>query len=241
MTLISANNCTIGYGARTLCRDITFTVEQGACVLLCGANGSGKSTLLRAIAEGALKDTSKAAERGALKETGRGTGNGSLKDRQNGGNMSAEGVMIAMVPTQIPKVKGFTLREFVSTSLYTESSWSGRVGRELDERIGEALRLLGLAELEDRDIATLSDGEFQKGTIAAALCKAPGGVVLLDEPTAFLDPENKIAVFRTLLEISESTGTAFVYSTHDIAAALPYCTEAWAIGRDGLFRSAKTS
>jgi len=206
MAAIKAHEANIGYGSRVLCSGISFTVEAGDCILLCGANGSGKSTLLRAISEGA-----------------------------EGFEINAP---IAMIPTRIPKVKGFTLREFVSTSLYRESSWRGRIGEELDKKISESLAMLGLSELEDRDISTLSDGEFQKGTIAAALCKAGrGGVVLLDEPTAFLDPENKIMVFRTLRDIADKSGTSFIYSTHDIAAALPSSTCAWAIGRDGAFRA----
>lgn len=203
-TLIKADGISIGYGSRILCGDISFSVREGDCILLCGHNGSGKSTLLRAIADG------------------------------KAGRCS---VSVVMIPTGIRKVRGFTLKEFIGTSLYQESSWTGRIGKELENRISEAISILGLSELQNRDVSTLSDGEFQKGTIAAALCKAgKQGLILLDEPTAFLDPENKINVFRTLKEVAERTGTAFVYSTHDISAALHFCTAAWAFGHDGKFR-----
>ncbi|MCQ2145069.1 MAG: ABC transporter ATP-binding protein [Bacteroidales bacterium] len=142
-----------------------------------------------------------------------------------------------MVPTGIPKVKGFTLREFISTSLYRESSWKGRIGKKLESRIDQVLEMLALSALQGHDISTLSDGEFQKGTIAAALCRTSDeACILLDEPSSFLDPENKAMIFRTLRQIAQESGTAFVYSTHDVAAALPSCTAAWAIGKDGQFR-----
>lgn len=148
-------------------------------------------------------------------------------------------VETVMVPTGIPKVKGFTLKDFIRTSLYRESRWNGKVGKTAADRIDRALDLLGLGKLASRDISTLSDGEFQKGTIAAALCRTgeKGGLILLDEPTAFLDPENKLTVFRTLGRIAGETGLSFVFASHDLAPALSVCTSVWALGRDGVFRS----
>lgn len=207
-TIIQAKNASIGYGNHILCKGISFEIQRGDCILLCGPNGSGKTTLLRTIADGSILD-----------------GHGS--DR-------------VMVPTGIPKVMGFTLREFVSTSLYRESSWRGRIGQKMETKMDEVLDMLGLSELQGHDISTLSDGEFQKGTIAAALCRTgENACILLDEPSSFLDPENKAMIFRTLRRIAEDNGTAFVFSTHDVAAALPSCTAAWAIGRDGQFRSGR--
>lgn len=169
-----------------------------------------------------------------------GSGKSTLLRAIASGNAGSGCVEIAMVPTGIPKVKGFTLREFIQTSLYRESRWNGRIGKELQKRIDWALRLMGLEGLASRDISTLSDGEFQKGTVAAAICRVgSGGLVLLDEPTAFLDPENKVLVFRTLRKVAEETGTAFVCVTHDIAAALPHCTAAWAVSRSGEFLSGR--
>ena len=83
---------------------------------------------------------------------------------------------IAMIPTRIPKIKGFTLNEFIQLSCYNFT------GAEPEE----AMFKLGLSHLTDRDISTLSDGEFQKGTIAAAIAKG-ARIILLDEPTASLD------------------------------------------------------
>jgi len=170
-----------------------------------------------------------------------GSGKSTLLRAIAGGSVGSGSVRKVMVPTGIPKVKGFTLREFIQTSLYRESSWNGIVGKELQKSIDRSLELMGLEALASRDISTLSDGEFQKGTVAAALCRVGGGsgLILLDEPTAFLDPENKILVFRALRKVAEETGTAFVYSTHDISAALGTSTAVWALSRSGEFLSGR--
>lgn len=131
----------------------------------------------------------------------------------------------AMIPTRIPKVKGFTLREFIylSCNNSTES--------ELDE----ALEMLSLSILSDRDISTLSDGEFQKGTIAAAIAKG-AQVIYLDEPTAFLDAENKKRVLKALRSLCENTGKAVIFSSHDLYEGLNICNKVIALGADGILR-----
>jgi len=124
-----------------------------------------------------------------------------------------------MVPTGIPKVKGFTVSDFIRTGCYRESNWRGKLSPETEARLQEALGLLGLEGLADRDLATLSDGEFQKACIATALTRK-AELLLLDEPTAFLDAGNRIGVLRTLREVARSTGTAVLFSSHDLTDAL---------------------
>jgi len=198
---ISGNNISIGYDGEVLCDGISFEVRGGDCVMLRGANGSGKSTLLRAIAE----------------------------NNPLAGTIETN-TKVVLIPSKIEKVKGFTLKEFISTSFYTESAWNGRISQKMEELIARSIQLMGLTGFEDRDISTLSDGEFQKGTIAAALCKVRDcGIIMLDEPTSFLDPENKVNVYKTLHEVAKELGVAFIYSTHDISSAEPYSTSTLAL------------
>lgn len=145
---------------------------------------------------------------------------------------------IVMIPSRIPKVKGFTLRDFVRISCYSQSDLGGRLAPEDEAAIGNALSRLCLDNLAGRDISTLSDGEFQKAAIASALVRrAP--VILLDEPTAFLDAENRIAVMGTLKEICGMPGRpAVIFSTHDLAEGLAVCGKVLALGADGIFRCA---
>jgi len=130
-----------------------------------------------------------------------------------------DGAKSAFIPTGIPKVKGFTVEEFIRTGCYRESDWAGRLNGEAMERMQEALALLGLEARREQDISTLSDGEFQKACIAVGLTRH-AQVLLLDEPTAFLDVENRIMVLRTLQEVTRRTGMAVLFSSHDLHDAL---------------------
>ena len=146
--------------------------------------------------------------------------------------LAAEGAIL--IPTNIPKVKGFTVEAFVRTGCYRESDWRGRISKEVEGRMKEALELLGIQELRHRDISTLSDGEFQKACLATGLTRQ-AEVLLLDEPTAFLDVENRISVLETLREVARKTGTAILFSSHDLHDALPVVDRVFALTKDGRF------
>lgn len=128
---------------------------------------------------------------------------------------------IAMIPTRIPKIKGFTLNEFIQLSCYNFT----------EAEPEEAMFKLGLSHLTDRDISTLSDGEFQKGTIAAAIAKG-ARIILLDEPTAFLDVQNRRNVLATLRSLCKETGAAVIFSSHDLHESLNVCSKVIALGAD---------
>jgi iron complex transport system ATP-binding protein len=146
--------------------------------------------------------------------------------------LAAEGVVL--IPTNIPKVKGFTVEAFVRTGCYRESDWRGRISKEVEGRLDEALKMLGIKELRKRDISTLSDGEFQKACLATGLTRR-AEVLLLDEPTAHLDVENRIDVLRTLREVARKTGTAVLFSSHDLHDALQVADRVFVLTRDGRF------
>ena len=146
--------------------------------------------------------------------------------------LAAEGVVL--IPTNIPKVKGFTVEAFVRTGCYRESDWRGRISQEIEGRMEDALRMLGIEALRKRDISTLSDGEFQKACLATGLTRR-AEVLLLDEPTAHLDVENRIDVLRTLREVARKTGTAVLFSSHDLHDALQVADRVFVLTRDGRF------
>lgn len=148
---------------------------------------------------------------------------------------------IVMIPTRIPKVPGFTLKEFVRISCYRQSDMEGRLSKDDEEALDAALKALGLSTLASQDISTLSDGEFQKAGIAAALVRK-ASVILLDEPTAFLDAENRINVLKTLRNLCNGGQSApahrpaIIFSTHDLHDGLSVATRVFALGADGIFR-----
>ena len=146
--------------------------------------------------------------------------------------LAAEGVVL--IPTNIPKVKGFTVEAFVRTGCYRESDWRGRISKEVERKLEEAMEVLGIQGLKGRDISTLSDGEFQKACLATGLTRK-AEVLLLDEPTAHLDVENRIDVLRTLREVARKTGTAILFSSHDLHDALQVADRVFVLSRDGCF------
>ncbi|MBO4340590.1 MAG: ABC transporter ATP-binding protein [Bacteroidales bacterium] len=142
--------------------------------------------------------------------------------------------MGVLIPSGIPKVGGFTMEEFIQTACYTESDWAGRLNRTFGEKADAALNLLGLSSLKDRDIAGLSDGEFQKATIAAGLCRN-GSFLMLDEPTAFLDVDNRINVLKALRMVAEKSGTSILFTSHDLYDCLQVCHRVFTFATDGTF------
>ena len=151
----------------------------------------------------------------------------------------ATSVSRLLVPTGIPKVKGFSVEEFVRTGCYRESDWAGRLNQQIQKRLEESLQLLGLESLKGRDISTLSDGEFQKACIAVALTRK-ADVLLLDEPTAYLDVDNRVMVLRTLRDVAEKTGIGILFSSHDLHDALRFAHRVLAFTPDGRFLESTT-
>ena len=142
---------------------------------------------------------------------------------------------IIMIPARIPKIAGFTLTEFVRLSCFSRTDMSGRLSPDQESSLNLAIATLGLSHLADRDISTLSDGEFQKAGIASALVRK-ASIILLDEPTAFLDAQNRISVLKTLKDIcSKEHRPAVIFSTHDLHDGLNVCNRVFAIGADGTF------
>lgn len=164
-----------------------------------------------------------------------------------------------MIPARIPKISGFTLREFVRVSCFSKSDMYGKLSSSEEADIDHAIATLGLTHLADRDISTLSDGEFQKAGIASALVRKVN-IIMLDEPTAFLDAENRINVLNTLRAICEDALTqesksssqsrsesgdgnrpAIIFSTHDLHDGLQVCTKVFALGADHQFHCSPDS
>ena len=189
-TLLQVRDLDIGHKEKKLYTSVNFDINEGDCIMLCGANGSGKTTLMKALA----KSTNQ----------------------------------ICMVPTRIPKVKGFTTEEFI------------KLGSDSHDITGAA-EALGLSKLLNQDISTLSDGEFQKACIAIALAKK-ASIILLDEPSAFLDAENRRAVMHCFKRLCDTGAPApsIMFSTHDIHEAQAVCNKVIALGADGIFRCTDT-
>lgn len=144
-----------------------------------------------------------------------------------------------LIPTGIPKVKGFTVEEFIRTGCYRESNWAGKLSGEMEKRLTDALKRLGLNGQRGQDISTLSDGEFQKACIAVGLVRK-ADILLLDEPTAYLDVENRLMVLETLRSLAQQTGMAVLFSSHDLADSLRAARRVLAFTPGGGFLESST-
>lgn len=202
--MITVKDLEIGYASKSVRSGIDFSLEKGECVLLIGSNGSGKTTFLKTLS-------------GLQKP---------LK-----GEISFCG-SVSMIPSRIPKVKGFTVEEFVRTGLYQSSNIFGKLDSSLEKRMLSVASILGLEPLWANDISQISDGEFQKACIASAIVRY-SEVVLLDEPTAFLDVEGRLSVLDTLADLCHNHGRTIIFSSHDVLAALGKCDRILALLPDG--------
>ncbi|MBP5482963.1 MAG: ABC transporter ATP-binding protein [Bacteroidales bacterium] len=244
--MIQISGLTLSYGPKVLARDISFHIAPGECLLLAGRNGCGKSTLLRYLASDIYSEIASASLRPlpsrhaspgkqACPPSASAVGPSLLQGR--GWPWISEHISDAkfvLMPTNIPKVKGFTLEEFVRTGCFRESNWAGRLNAQTEKRLQEALKVLGLQAQAGQDISTLSDGEFQKACIAVGLTRH-ADVLLLDEPTAFLDVENRLMVLETLRRVADDTGMAVLFSSHDLHDSLRVASRVLAFTPDSTF------
>lgn len=218
--LISVKDLSIGYEGKTLCSGISFDICKGNCIMLCGANGSGKTTLMKTIAD---------SSRGRFLDVPSG-------EAANKRSINIDGqIECIMIPARIPKVAGFTLKEFVRVSCFSKSDLYGKLSPSEEAALDQSIETLGLTHLADKDISNLSDGEFQKAGIASALVRK-ADIIMLDEPTAFLDAENRINVLKTLRALCDH-GQAIIFSTHDLHDGLKACTKVFALGADYKFHT----
>ena len=215
--IIELKNIDLGFGKgskrRILFRGINASVRSGQVVALIGANGRGKSTLLRTICSLIP----------IFNKEGRILFNGESLDSYNGGRLSS---MVAYVPSQVERVNALSVRDMVGLNRYYKTNWCGKLRPEDEAAILHSLKLVGLDSFIDADCSTLSDGEFQRVAIAAALAQESSALVL-DEPTAFLDIANKFNISQLLSYIAHTEGKSVIFSTHDLQYALKYCDKIW--------------
>ena len=199
--MIRIDSLTLAYKARTILEDASLHLRKGELCALVGRNGAGKSTLLRAITS-------------------------SDKVTINGlsvGDMKAERLAqeVAIVTTERRRVADLRAKEVVAMGRAPYTNWIGRL-QDIDHQIvEEALEMVGMSNFADRLISTLSDGELQRIMIARAIAQQ-SAVILLDEPTAFLDIPTRFEVCRLLKRLAQS-GKTILFSTHDIDSALDVC------------------
>ncbi len=209
-TSIRLDNVTFAYQPdRPVLQEINLTVEAGTFLAVVGPNGAGKSTLIHLLA-GLLKPQS-----GTVAIDGRNI-------QSLGRRRLAE--KVALVQQEFVPVFGFSVNEVVLMARIPYYSQMG-FEREVDRRIvADALERTDTASFASRPLASLSGGERQRVFIARALAQDTP-IILLDEPTSFLDLRHQVATYDLLKSIQRDRGRTIVAITHDINLAAQYCDQ----------------
>ena len=202
------SDLSVGYKHRVVASHLTARLQGGTLTALVGANGMGKSTLLRTLAgvQPPLAGTVTLVANGVERQLSE------LSRRE----LSR---WIGVVLTDRVEVENLTVEQLVGMGRMPYTGFFGRLNDDDRRMVGEALAMTGLTPLAQRQVGTLSDGERQKMMIAKALAQQTP-VVLLDEPTAFLDYPSKVETLRLLGHLAHDTGKIIVLSTHDLNLAV---------------------
>ena len=203
MTTLAARSLSAGYGARAVLHDVDLAIEPGLLVALVGPNGAGKSTLLRAFA-GLIRPTA-----GAV--TIDGVDVAAL-------SRSALAARIAVVPQSFDTLFPFTVREIVALGRTTRLGLFERPTADDTGAVARAIAAQDLDTFVDRRLDALSGGERQRVVLAMALAQETG-VLLLDEPTAHLDPAHQIGTVRRVAELARARGVVALAVLHDLNLA----------------------
>ena len=205
--MIELHNFSIGYESRKLLDNVNAAINAGSLTALIGRNGSGKSTLLRAIAGLNSKYT---------------------------GNIVIDGLDItkinthelahrlASVNTQRTRIANLTCLQLVGLGRTPYTDWIGRLSTKDTEAVEKALEAVGMQEYSRRTLDTMSDGECQRVMVARALAQDTP-VILLDEPTSFLDLPNRYELCVLLGKLAHELNKCVLFSTHELEIAMRMC------------------
>ena len=202
-SFVYTENLTVGYDGKPLIRDIRLSLEKGQILTLIGPNGAGKSTILKSLIRqlklvgGAVWLDNTSMERMTDKEISR---------------------KMAVVMTERIHPELMTCEDGVATGRYPYTGTLGILGAEDHEKVKSAMQLVHAWELRDRDFSAISDGQRQRILLARAICQEPE-VIVLDEPTSFLDIRHKLELLAILKQMVHEKHVAVLMSLHELDLA----------------------
>jgi len=210
---LSAEGLTLSYGDRTIVEGLDLVIPPGRITAIVGANGCGKSTLLRALArlisprEGQVILDGKALHSRATKEIAR---------------------TLGLLPQSPIAPEGIAVADLVGRGRHPHQKLLARWSSHDYEVVAQALAATGIEELADRSVDELSGGQRQRAWIAMALAQETD-ILLLDEPTTFLDVAHQVEVLDLLTDLNRDRGTTIVMVLHDMNLAARYADHLFAL------------
>ena len=216
---ITLEQLSVGYkGFSPVVTDINVEIKSGELTCLIGSNGIGKSTLLKTLT-GFLPKLG-----GRLLLDGRDIDLLSQHERAK---------YISIVLTYKTDVQNLSVAEMVGMGRMPYTGFWGKLNADDREIVAEAINMVSINHLKDRMVQTLSDGERQKVMIAKALAQQTP-IILLDEPTSFLDFPSKVEMLQLLHRLAKETDKVVFLSTHDLELALRIADRLVELNKSGL-------
>jgi iron complex transport system ATP-binding protein len=218
--IIEVENLGFSFTGKPVLQNLCFTVTEGSFVCIIGPNGAGKTTLLNLIS-GIIK-----SESGSIKLQGRPVESYSTRNIAH---------KIAVVRQEFVPAFDFTVNDIVSMARTPYLGMFGMLGRGDVEIINDSLEATEMTGFADRILSSLSAGERQRVFIARALAQNTP-VLLLDEPTTFLDMKHQVGIYDLLKTSQIDKGKTIIAITHDINLAVQYCEKILFFAADGSYQ-----
>ena len=194
---------TVGYHGVPLIKDIRISLKKGEILTLIGPNGAGKTTILKSITR-------------QLQIIG---GKVYFDDRNlNSFSYKELSTRMAVVLTERMRPELMTCHDIVATGRYPYTGRLGILSREDEEKVEEAMRAVHAESLGSRDFNNISDGQRQRVLLARAICQEPD-IIILDEPTSFLDIKHKLDLLSILRDMAKKKQITVIMSLHEIDLA----------------------
>lgn len=225
MEILKTSALSIGYDDKTVVSNINVTLNEGDIIALVGPNGAGKSTLFKTFSTH-IKPVG-----GKIELFGKDLISYSPKERAK---------LLGIVLTERPDDMFLKVFDVVAAGRYPYTGMFGKLSEKDENEIKASLELVGVNHLIDRVFNTLSDGEKQKVMIAKAIAQNTP-VIMLDEPTAFLDYPSKIELFSLLKRLAKEQHKAILFSSHDLELLLRYTDNLWIIAKNKPFAAGQSS
>ncbi|WP_100013192.1 ABC transporter ATP-binding protein [Lentibacillus sediminis] len=223
MHSLTANELTLGYGDQVIIEDLDIEIPKGEITVLIGANGCGKSTLLRSLAR-------------LLKPKGGDV----VLDGEAIAKMGTKEVAkkMSILPQSPATPEGLTVHELVKQGRHPYRGFLKQWSKEDEDAVNVALASTNMEEFRDRSVDSLSGGQRQRAWIAMTLAQETD-IILLDEPTTYLDMTHQIDVLDLLFELNEKDGRTIVMVLHDINLACRYAHHIVAIKDKDVFQQGR--
>ncbi|MFT4660957.1 MAG: iron complex transport system ATP-binding protein [Patiriisocius sp.] len=214
-SFLDISNLDLSYnqGESYVLKSVNASLKKGQLTALIGKNGSGKSTLINAIAN----QTSIAA--GSIRIGGKEAAQIDIQEKSKA---------LSIVRTFLPDLGYMTVEEFVALGRYPYTNWSGKLDDKNISKVEGVLKDMQISHMKSKYLFELSDGERQKTIIARSLAQDTS-LILMDEPTAFIDPVASLEILDLLKSQCVENHKAILFSSHDIGSTFIYADQIWLI------------